>query len=68
MHFSLASGLREGPASWFAHAGIFIRNFGRLLVKQWAEKKCPPPFAGNRPFGCFAQKGSDTFFSHAPKP
>ena len=25
-------------------------------------KKCPAPFAGNRPFGCFALKASDAFF------
>ncbi len=29
-----------------------------------SEKKCLTPFAGNRPFGCFAQMGSDTYFSH----
>ncbi len=30
-------------------------------------KKCLTPIAGNRPFGCFAQLGSDTYFPHDPK-
>ncbi len=27
-------------------------------------KKCLTPFSGNRPFGYFAQMGSDTYFPH----
>ena len=30
-------------------------------------KKCQTPIAGNRPFGCFARFGSDTYFPHDPK-
>ena len=36
------------------------------LPKHWARKKCPNPFAGNRPYGCFAQNGADTYFSLVP--
>ncbi|TWU60712.1 hypothetical protein Poly51_09930 [Rubripirellula tenax] len=38
-----------------------------VAAKGLARKKCPTPFAGNRPFGCFAQKGSDTSFPLIPK-
>ncbi len=39
------------------------RSCQSLLVKDRATKKCRDPFARNSPFGCFAQKGPDTYLS-----
>jgi len=36
------------------------------LIKQRPRNKCQEPFAGNRPFGCFAQMVPDTVFSSNP--
>ena len=35
--------------------------------KECSRKKCQESFAGNRPFGCFAQMTPDTFFSALAK-
>jgi hypothetical protein len=37
------------------------------LTKYRARNKCPVPYARDSPFGCFAQKVPDTYFSAAPK-
>lgn len=43
-------------------------SFTALLITKHfrSGNKCRVPFAGNRPFGCFAQKAPDTYFPPDP--